>query len=60
MRFILDVRIIGGGLQVLSGTASSSVFSSIPEESVSIVARRGAKKLRVVFLGKEVTAIMPF
>jgi hypothetical protein len=43
MRFALDVRIIGGGLQVFSGTASSSVFASIPEESVSIVARRESK-----------------
>jgi hypothetical protein len=45
---VVDVRIIGGGLPVLPGTASSFEVASVPEASVSMsAALRGAKKFRV-------------
>jgi hypothetical protein len=44
IRLVVDVRIIGGGLPVLPGTASSFEVASIPEESMAkSVALRGAK-----------------
>jgi hypothetical protein len=45
---VVDVRIIGGCLPVLPGTASSFEVASVPEASVSMsAALRGAKKFRV-------------
>jgi hypothetical protein len=45
---VVDVRIIGGGLPVLPGTASSFEFASVPGTSVPMSAGlRGAKKFRV-------------
>jgi hypothetical protein len=49
MRLVFAVRMMGGGLPAVLGTASSGVVASVTEESVSILdARKGAKKLRVV------------
>jgi Ca2+/Na+ antiporter len=45
---VVDVRIIGGGLPALPGTASSFEVASVPEASVSMSASlRGRKKFRV-------------
>jgi hypothetical protein len=46
---VADVRIIGGGLPVLPGTASSFEVASVPEVLVSMSAvLRGAKKFPVM------------
>jgi hypothetical protein len=43
---VVDVRIIGGGLPVSPGTASSFEVASVPEESVSMsAALRGGEKI---------------
>jgi hypothetical protein len=48
IRLVVGVRIIGGGLPVLPGTASSFELASVPEASVSMsAALRGAKTFRV-------------
>jgi hypothetical protein len=45
---LYDVKIIGGGLHDIPGTASSCGLASVPEESVSIfVVLRGVKNFRV-------------
>jgi hypothetical protein len=48
MRFVSDVKIIGGGLPVFPGTVSSFTMVSAPADSASIGALRGVGgKLRV-------------
>jgi hypothetical protein len=48
IRLVVDVRIVGGGLPVLPGTASSFEVTSVPEASVSMsAALRRAKKFQV-------------
>jgi hypothetical protein len=56
IRLVVDVRIIGGGLPVLPGTASSFEFASVPEASVSMSTVLGGRRniLGDDFLGGDV------
>jgi hypothetical protein len=47
IRLVVDVRIMGGGLPVLPGTASSFELASVPEASVSMSADLRGRKFRV-------------
>jgi hypothetical protein len=45
IRLVVDVRIIGGGLPVLPGTASSFEVAPVPEASISMSAALRGRKI---------------